>query len=390
MKRIVLSSIVASTVLLAGGYKIPENSANALALGAANVAHNHNSADAAFYNPAKMVFMSDENHIDVNLMYVGLDNISYKSTDGSVDESSESENFIIPSFHYVSEKFDNSRARVGVSIVSPGGLSKRWDGTLGSQKAKEFTLQTVEVNPTAAFEISKDFGFAVGLRIVHSKGIVKNAYYDMEGDGLDFGYNLALAYQPVKELEIGITYRSKIDLNLDGDTSRVVAGLTNSDASVSVPLPGALNVALAYTLPTETTIEFVYERTYWSAYSELDFDFTDPVTNVVLGNPIEKDWSDSSSYRLGVTQKLDTLTLMGGVVIDESPVPEKTLGFELPDTDSVALSLGARYAIDKNIDIALSALYSMHDERDVKNSSLDGEFSGGDVLMISAGVGYRF
>ena len=59
MKKILLMSLVASSILMAGGYKIPEASTNAVALGAANIAHNH-SADAAYYNPASMVFMSDE------------------------------------------------------------------------------------------------------------------------------------------------------------------------------------------------------------------------------------------------------------------------------------------------------------------------------------------
>ena len=67
MKKIVLISLVTSSMLLAGGYKIPEQSTNAVALGAANVAHNQDNADAAYYNPAKMVFMSNANHLEADL-----------------------------------------------------------------------------------------------------------------------------------------------------------------------------------------------------------------------------------------------------------------------------------------------------------------------------------
>ena len=393
-------------MLLAGGYKIPENSANAVALGAANVAHNHNSADAAFYNPAKMVFMSDENHIDANLMYIGLSKVDYKGDVTGApaqDISSESEDFIVPSFHYVSPKLGKSNARVGLSIVSPGGLSKRWENSIASYSAEEFTLQTVEINPTAAFEINKEWGVAVGFRMVHSVGIAKaqgkhpslgNYSQDLEGDGFDVGYNFALAYQPTKNLEFGFTYRSKINLALDGDADLISTTAPtlngNYDVSVDIPLPAAINLAMAYTLPSQTTLEFVYERTYWSAYQALDFEYANPVAEAKFGTTHPKKWKDANTYRFGVTQELETLTLMGGVVVDESPVPESTLKFELPDTDTLAFSLGARYTIDKNIDIALSGLYSLYDERKVSNSSLNGEFSGGDVLIISAGVGYRF
>jgi long-chain fatty acid transport protein len=388
MKKIVLISLVTSSMLLAGGYKIPEQSTNAVALGAANVAHNQNNADAAYYNPAKMVFMSDENHIEADLNYIGLEKVKYKPTSGN-EIKSENETFYVPTLHFVSSKLGDNGARIGVSVVVPGGLSKRWNDAPASTSAKEFTLKTVEINPTAAFKINDKIGLAVGFRALYSDGIVSNAYYDMTGTGLDFGYNLALQYKPTQALEIGATYRSKITMNVDGSTSRVVAG-TNGDVNVALPLPAALNIAAAYTFATKTTLEAVYERTYWSAYSNLDFNFSDATSESVLGGSHPKNWKDTNTFRFGLTQVLDKATLMAGLVIDDSPTPEATVGFELPDTKTVAVSLGGRYKINDKIDVALSGLYSMHKDRTVHNSSLDGEFTGGNVLILSAGLGYKF
>jgi len=388
MKKIVLMSLVTSSILMAGGYKIPEQSTNAVALGAANVAHNQDNADAAYYNPAKMVFMSDANHLEADITYIGLDKVKYKATSGNVIQS-EHEKFYVPTLHFVSGKLGDNEARVGVSIVAPGGLSKRWNDAPASTSAKEFTLKTVEVNPTAAFKINDKIGVAVGLRALYSDGIVNNAYYDMTGTGLDFGYNLALQYKPTQALEIGVTYRSKITMNVDGSTSRIVAG-ANGDVNVALPLPAALNIAAAYTFATNTTLEAVYERTYWSAYSNLDFNFANPISEFVLGGAHQKNWKDTNTYRFGLTQVLDDVTVMAGLVIDESPTPEKTIGFELPDTDTVAVSLGGRYKINDKIDVALSGIYSMHKDRTVHNSSLNGQFTGGDVLLLSAGLGYKF
>lgn len=385
-------SLVASSIMMANGYKIPETSTNAVALGAANIAHNQNSADAAYYNPAKMVFMSDENHIEADVTYIGLDKITYKPVGGN-EIKSKYENFYVPTLHYVSGALGANGVRVGLSITSPGGLSKKWNDAPGSTSAKEFTLKTVEVNPTVAFKINNTLSVAAGFRALYSDGIVTNAYYDMTGTGLDFGYNLALEYKPMEALEIGVTYRSKINMNVDGTTSRVVAG-ANGDVSVSLPLPAALNLAFAYTFPTKTTLEAVYERTYWSAYSNLDFNFANATSEFVLGNPKPKNWKDTNTFRFGLTQELNTMTLMAGLVIDESPVPEKTLGFELPGTDTVAVSLGSRYKINDKLDLGLSALYSIHKSRTVSSSvndnAINGEFTGGDVLIISAGLGYKF
>ncbi len=407
MKKIALMSLVASSVLIAGGYKIPEVSLNSIALSSANIAHNK-SADAAYYNPANMVFMSNENHIQADLTYIGLDAPNYKSNDSTIDIDAKSENFLVPALNYVSE--DMNGARFGLSVVVPGGLSKRWNDNPAKQSAEEFTLETVEINPTVALPIGDKIGVAVGLRVVHSSGVVKatpmadNIYQDMEGDSIDFGYNLALAYKPTSELELGVTYRSKVDLTEDGDAEVYVSSAAATvlslpfnidpartvDASVTVPLPAALSLAVAYTLPTKTTLEFVYERNYWSSYEEINFNFADPYAEGVFGSSTPKDWEDTNAFRLGVTQEYDKMTLMAGLVIDETPVPDTTVGFELPDSDSVSVSLGGRYQIDKKMDVGLAALYSMRDERKVDNAHLSGEFTNSDVLLVSVGMGYKF
>ena len=423
MKKIALMSIVASSVLMAGGYKIPETSLNAVALSAANIAHNK-SADAAYYNPANMVYMSDENHIEADLTYIGLDPINYK---GSIitpksstvvpgqDLNSQRETFFIPSVHYVSGK--KGETRIGLSIVAPGGLSKRWSKEPAKTSAEEFTLQVVEINPTIAIPINDKVSVAFGLRVLHTSGVVKSngtseihpsgatsvISRDMTGDSIDYGYNVALAYKPTSNIEAAFTYRSKVNLTVEGDArlsstsalgGALPAGAYDGIATVTIPLPAAASLAVAYTLPSKTTLEIVYERNMWSAYKDLDFNYDGTVVHPVLAGAFDdskaKNWKDTNAFRLGITQELDDMTLMGGVVYDNSPVPESTLGFELPDTDSVSISLGGRYQVNDKLDLGLAALYSMRESRTVKNDSVDGEFSKGNVLIISAGLGYKF
>lgn len=404
MKSVVLFSL-AACALFAGGYKIPETSLNSVALSAATVAHS-SGADAAYYNPANMVFMKNENVLEANLLYIGLSDVEYKSATTTIN--AKNENFIVPSLHYVSQ--DVSGMRFGLSMVSPAGLSKRWEDAPALYSAEEFTLQTVEINPSVAFKINEKTGVALGVRAIYSEGVVKStspiASRDMSGDSLDFGYNLALSYKPTSELELALAYRSKVDLTINGDATLFFRDISNafgggagaaynstSSASVSAPVPALLDIAVAYTFASQTTFEFVYERNYWSAYKELDFNYgssVNPVTNVVFGASIAKNWKDTNAFRFGVTQKLDALTLMGGVVIDESPVPEATLGFELPDSDSVSVSLGARYQINEKLNVGLAALYSIREEREVTNGSINGEFSNANVLMVASALEYRF
>ncbi|WP_321777481.1 OmpP1/FadL family transporter [Sulfurimonas sp.] len=416
MKRIALMSLVASSVMMAGGWKIPETSLNGVALSAANIAHNK-SADAAYYNPANMIFMEDKNEIEFDLIYIGLDAIHYegKHTSGATvfngGLDAQQENFIIPTIHYVSEKTGN--ARIGLSIVSPGGLSKRWQKEPAKASAEEFTLKIVEINPSVALEINDKLAFAFGFRILHTSGIVKsdgfigainaNASRDMTGTGIDYGYNIALSYKPTSDLDIALTYRSKVNLNVTGNaklsTNRAGGATYDGGTSLTIPLPATFSAAIAYTLPSKTTFEFVYEQTMWSAYKDLDFDYDSSFSGTpggkatltaVFDNPKAKNWHDTNAFRLGITQELKNMTLMAGAVYDRTPAPESTLGFELPDSNSFAVSLGGRYQINEKMEVGLSALYSMREKRKVKNDHFDGEFSNANVLIISTGISYKF
>ena len=402
MKKLTLLSLAVASSLYAGGYKIPETSVNGAALSAANVAHSQN-ADAAYFNPANMSFMSDRNALEADLMIINLEATNFKgsmspSNATTVDIDAQAETFFIPSLNYVSPKFGDYR--FGLSVSVPGGLTKKWTKSPAVDKAKEFTLQVIEINPTVSYMITESLSVAAGFRIIQSEGIVKSTSVvsrDMSGSSFDYGYNLALAYKPTNSLELALTYRSNVDLTQEGtaklyDTSSSTVAAYDGGATVSVPLPALLNVALAYTFQSDTTVELVYERNFWSSYKTLDFGYAGPIGNLkpYFDDPIAKEWKDTSVYRIGVTQELDALTLMAGAVLDESPVPDTTLSYELPDSNSLSMSFGLRYDVSKDLNVGFAMLYSMRDDRTVLNDDIKGTFSNSNVLVTSIGIGYKF
>ncbi len=415
-KYLLAAGCIASLIpvqLLAGGYKIPENSINSTALSAAYVANAH-GADAAYFNPAAMVFNKEGGAMEVDMTYIHLSAIQYSDNDGIfADDASDVERFLIPTFHYVSPKMGN--ARFGLSVVVPAGLTKRWDGT-GKASTQQFTLKTVEINPTVAYMFNDKFSGAVGARMVYSSGVVKSKAFpmgfpgpelarDLDGDSFDFGYNLALHFKPTDNLAVALTYRSEIDLTVEGDAELVndLPGTPtyDGDTEVEVPLPAALNLAIAYTFNDKTTVELVYERTYWSAYKELDFEYDNGAGfagfMTVFDDVIEKDWSDTNTYRIGITHKLDSRwTLMAGYAYDETPAPESTAGFELPDTDAHIFSVGGRYQYSDDLNIGFGLLYDKKDKLKLREgtdlaASIDNaDFEDASAILLTLGVQYTF
>ncbi len=387
MKKIALLSLVATTALLAGGYKIPESSVNAVALSNAYVA-NANGADASYYNPANMVFSENKGGaIEVDLTYIGLSKINYKSANGVYDIDSKAENFIVPTLHYVSPVVGDFR--FGLSIVSPAGLSKRWSDSPASLYSKEFTLQTVEINPTVAYKLNDQFAIAVGARGVYSSGKVKNALYTLDGTGMDWGYNLALTLKPDKDTNVAVTYRSQIDLHVSGDTS-TTATTINSGVKVTLPLPATLTFAASHTFNNTTTVEALLEHNVWSAYDKLDFNFNNATNETNLGKPITKNWEDTDTFRIGVTHKYEKITAMAGFAYDPSPIPNATFSYELPDTTGKIFSLGGRYDISNRVNIGIAGLVDVEDNRKINNAILNGEISNGRAYLVSLGMEYKF
>ena len=420
MKKLLLVSAIAASTLMASGYKIPEQSLNSTALAGAYVS-NTSAADASYYNPANMAFMGEGKSIELNLMYAHLNPVQFDgqivdiSNPQSHDPStppvikastseSSSENFLIPQFYFVSGPLDEGGDwHVGLSVNSPAGLSKRWPDGVEALYAKEFTLKVIELNPTVSYRILDNLAIAGGVRFVYSEGVVKTApnaalhgsSMDLTGSSWDIGWNAALSYKPFDAWGMAATYRSNVDMTEDGGQKFDAGppyGVITTPASVSLPLPAVLSIATDVSLTESTNLEFVYERAFWSSYNELNIKV--PAAGPLPGMPAAKDWEDSNTFRLGLTQGLgDSVDLMIGLAYDQTPVPDETISFELPDSDAYIGSLGFRWAVNEEMDIGAAILYDQKQDRDVTfadTQRIEGTFSNSSAVLVSFGLGYKF
>lgn len=407
IKSLALSAI-ASSVVMAGGYKLPEQSLNSTALGAAYIAHT-TGADTAYYNPANMAFMGEKQYIDGGLTLVTLPSTQYSL--GPASGESKTENTFTPNLHYVSAPIGNFRW--GLSLVTPGGLTKKWNTPFQKASAEEFTLKIIELNPSVSYRVTDNFSIGGGLRLIYSEGVVKSdattafgagaPIRNMEGDTIEFGYNLAMTYKPTPDINLALTYRSNVDLDEKGTATLSGFGTTyNGEATVSVPLPAALNIAVSKTWDNTFTLEAVYERTYWSKYSVLDFEYGGAnigALKPIFDDPISKNWQDTDTFRIGATIVMNKITMMMGFAIDETPVPVENIGFELPDSDAKIFSMGFRYQQSENLSWGLAFLYDSKEPISLSagahsnpGSLLNrgGSFSGGGAYLTTIGMAYEF
>lgn len=404
MNKIITLSILTSFCAFGGGYKISTQSLNSLGLNDAYVAHTM-GADTAYYNPAAMVYMEDKQYMEaaVNVIYVP----SQIYTAGKYSGETETETVTFPTAFYVAKPIGNFRW--GASIIVPSGATRRWETPYQKVSAEKFSLKNIEFNPAVAYKINDYFSVGAGLRFMYSQGEIysdggdiKEAKREMQGDAASVGYNAAFLLKLPRSINFAMTYRSQIDLKEEGEANLYVGSIGRQyDASLDIIHPAALNIGFSKTWNDSLTVEFKYERTYWSGYKSLDFEYDAAIPSKMVpkfDNPQIRDFKDTNTFRVGTTYQLDKLTLMAGFAIDESPISHENLGFELADSDAKIYSLGFRYQQTENLSWGLAFLYLEKEdftlEKGVNSDELvlthGGDFSNGGAYLTTLGVAYTF
>ncbi len=399
-----LASVFAAGSVYASGYRIPEQSADSVAKAGANIA-SASGPDTAYYNPANLSWLENRWQIEGDLTYIHLTSVDYTDTRTPLfNGSSEKENFFLPTLFVVSPDYNNFR--FGFSVTTPYGLAKRWKDPYPGMFSRNFNLHTFDFNPTVTYKVNEMFSVAGGVRLLYGEATARNMGMtptgfsfsgDIEADALEWGYNLAVSARPNEKSNISITYRSHVDMDGDSDNllqTSLGPTVVNTSGDVTLPAPAVLSISGAYTFD-KLTVELTWDRTFWSEYEELNFNFDTAITNPLLYSvydvPKPKDWDDSSAYRIGLEYALnDIWTLMGGFAYDENPIPKENLGFETPDSDAWLYSVGARYKVNEQTEVSFGALYDYKEKRTVSNGTVEGTVKGSSAILVSLGLRYKF
>lgn len=402
----------------ASGFQIPNQSVTAVGIAGAHIASTP-GPDSSYYNPANMAFLNDTWQMEASLTSLYLPSIDYTDNRSPIlDGSSDSELFFLPLIHLSSKDYHDFR--FGFSLTYPFGLAKNWDQPFPATMSEEFSLIVIEANPTVSYTVFDNFSVGGGIRFVYGEGEVSNRVTsppfdqldpltslsrEMDGDDIGIGYNLAATLKPTEKWTMAVTYRSKVKLKLEGDASlqalvnqSTISGYLES-GDLDVNLPAVFSLATSYSFE-KLTLEIAWNRTFWSSFRELDFDYDQSFSGSIFDafdRPLIKKWNDSDTIRFGATFALtEKLTTTLGFAYDQSPVPKSTLGFELPDSDSFMYSGGIRYQQNPNLQLALSYMYQHTTSQTVVNQSatglpgVDGKFTDGGAHAVTVGIIYNF
>lgn len=388
--------LVTAQFCSAAGFAIYEWSARDFALGGATVGRADDPAALAT-NPAGITQLDG---IQVMAGVMPIKPLMTIVTDGVSTDSDDSSLFFPPHF-YATWKV-NDRYSVGLATFSRFGLGTKFDENwAGRYNSYEAAIQSMSINPNVAVKVTDNLSAAFGVEAMYlhftqkkklrmNNGALADGDAELDADGMGYGFNMALHYQPCQYAKLGLTYRSPVTMKVTGDAdfsniSGVAASqewFRDTSAKGVVTLPDSFSFGVALYPIDKLSIELGAVYTLWSKYDELKIGFGDDVIPVMSGGVptfektdetvSKKNWDDVWRLNIGVEYAaLDWLDVRLGYVWDQSPAKDSTIDYLLPDSDRHMFSGGLGFHKD-NWGLDMSYSYLMFEDRDINARPLEG------------------
>lgn len=376
---------------LADGYRNPPPTAEGIGKSGVNSVF-VDDASAISYNPANLAFQPGGSVV-VAATFARTENTYMPPVPGASFDSDGEWN-VLPNIYY-SQALGDSGIALGLGINTPYGQGISWNSSefanlvIASPVPYEASIMLVNINPTVAIKLGEAFSVGLGADIFYSELELKALFpagppippvpsvgATGDGDGWGFGGNLGLSWDVAENQRLALTYRSRVDIDYEGDFS------PGGDFKAPVQYPNIVGLGYGIELTDDIRIEALVEWLEWSV--------NDTQTLIVGGAPQvqQNSWDDTFTIGVGGDWQLDdSWVVRAGYAFIQTPVPDETVTPLLPDSDRHAFSLGVGYTVGGHtIDAAYT--FSIYDD---KSSPLTGVAPGSyEIDSDLVGLTYSF
>lgn len=311
-------------------------------------------------------------------------NFDYNSGLGS---ASAHTNTIIPSMHGtypLSERF-----ALGLSVVPAWGFREDY----GSHSILRYTLQSIytrtfDIAPSLAIKLNKEWSIGFGPDFnyftVQSESSVRtegppavflppgitpgtagDSIQRFTGERWSTGWHAGVLLRSSETTRIGLNYRSRIIMNLQGDSSFAVFNgptYTAGNFSIRVPMPATTTLSIYHDMNPKLALTGTIAYDQWSlnnAYHAKNL--ISPAA--LIGEPptlsdatINQDFRDTVDFSVGTHYKLTEKMMLRGLVrYMQTPTVNSGRDVNFPDSPKLGVHIGSRYQMTKNV--ALDLVY---------------------------------
>lgn len=400
--RIALLAVLATpAAALASGFEVINVNPRDLALASSAVAAQEDAA-ATFQNPAALSKLSGLNlSLAGSLLSLHTD---WTAAEGSGLTGSDHIKFApttpVAIYAAYGTRLLDRGLGFGFGLATPAGSQMHWDDDWqGRGRIIEVERRMLGFYLNGGYEVFPWLRLGGGAIYYYGIQYLKqgiqpfaDAYAELETTGGGFAYQLAAEVKPFESLAIGIDYKHKGTMKMEGDAHFAnvppsLEGPSTQDQTVKQDLtfPNRVDVGFAWRVvkPVQVTLQYSYAR--FQVYRSDLFRGSEGITIEV-----PRDYRDGHVIRGGVEwTTTPKLTLRAGLMRDQSGYRSRTLSPTLPDSNTTGFAVGAGWKFTK--DLGASGAFFFGD-RDRTRATGEVAFPGSyktNVWVLSLGVTWR-
>jgi long-chain fatty acid transport protein len=396
---LLLSSVLFSMTVFAGGYQVrlQGNKQNGFGLIGTPLS---NGSSSIFYNPGSLAFM--ENKIDFELGASAIfSSVAFQKA-GSTYQA-ETENPVgTPFYFYFAGKIGKMVA-LGLGVYTPYGNSAKWESQwAGKYLIQDISLSAIFIQPTISFNFGEKFGIGAGFiytigGVELNKGInySGDAGVNLKGNTSAMGYNVGIFFKPSENWSVGLNYRSKIEMKIEGGDAtftvpKSLEGIVPADNKfdAELPLPANLDLGVAVQATDKLMIAIEFDWVFWGVYDTLSFTFEQSGDLLDSHNP--RKYRDTFIPRIGIEYAFsEKFEIRGGAYYDTSPADDRYFTPETVTLNTFAYTFGLSWNPSKHfgLDISFLQTFGLKAEKNYQPDNFGGTYQ---TSAIIPGLGLSF
>ena len=363
-----IASLLVSSTAMAGGYQLQEYSVTNLgrAFGGAGITGDDYSAIA--FNPAGMGYKGTGVQLGANYIHIRAIAKGSLSSDPTVRTGEATTRTVLP--HFFAQKQINDNLTLGAGVYVPFGLGTYYKkGWYGRTHALNSEISTIDLAGAVSYKLTN--GLSVGGSVFAEKldarltSRTDTGQSDLNADDWSWGYNVGLAFEPVKDTRFGLTYRSKTIHKISGPHYLDKGGVTYiGDCGTKLVLPEHV-LLTAYQKVGDFGLSAMARWTRWSRFAKLSIH--SEAYRQVAGTPntptVDEDWRNVWMVGAGSDYYLnENWTLRAGVAFDQGAVKRaENRTARVPDSNRWILGTGVSYMLDNwQVDVSYAHMFLKH------------------------------
>lgn len=372
---------------VASGFALVEQSASVLGNAFAGGAAVAEDASTVFFNPAGMSRLRGKQIVVV--VHAIKPSLKFTDSNGVASGGDAGSTAIVPNGYFSMEA--KPGLKVGLAVNVPFGLQTEYDPNwVGRNQAIKSKIETVNVNPSVAYQVNDALSIGGGLDYQHISGELSNSLgvpgtAVVKGSDNAWGYNLGALYQLNSSTRIGMAYRSAIGFTLSGT---VASAPLNGPVTLDVKVPDTFSMSVHHQMSDHYAVMADVSFTGWSSFKQVNV--VDSSGASLPGNPIVENWKDTVRVSVGATHRYNEKWLVRtGLAYDQAPVSDAYRTPRIPDNNRTWIALGGQYKTSAASAIDFGYAHLFVKDSSINSGAVVGTYKN-KVDILSAQYTYNF